>query len=137
MESFFPPILDEKPIPPSRAERFLSLIAGASVLPVMVLQMADVVPVHSIQEAFRGRGIPSLEPIGTVIDLLFAPLHGVVSMTSPQVAAMVQSAPNGFASAVYFGALTLCVGSLTGSAIMAMRRNRKSRFGAISDARSW
>ncbi|VWC78477.1 hypothetical protein BLA39750_01024 [Burkholderia lata] len=137
MNSFFPHTVDDKSLPPSRAERLLSLIAGASLLPVVVLQMFDVVPAQAMQEALLGRGMPSLETIGTAIDGLFAPLHGAAGIANPQIAGMVESASKGIAPAMYFGAMTLCLGSVAGSAMLAMRRNRKGLAGGMSDTRSW
>ncbi|MBK1902111.1 MULTISPECIES: hypothetical protein [Burkholderia] len=137
MNSFSPHTVDDKPISPSRAERFLSLIAGASLIPVMVLQMVEAVPAHALQEALQGRGMPSLEAIGTVIDRLFAPLRGVAGMSNSQIAAVVELVSNWGASAVYYGALMLCVGSLAGSAMLAMRRDQKRVTRRMGDARSW
>ncbi|MDN7445287.1 hypothetical protein QZM64_39650 [Burkholderia cepacia] len=137
MNSFFPHTVDDKLISPSRAERFFSSIAGASLLPVVVLQMVSAVPVHALQAALQGKGMPSLEAIGTVIDRLFAPLHGVAGMSNPQIAGLVEVGSNGGALAVYYGALTLCVGSLASSAFLAMRRDQKRVTSRMGDARSW
>ncbi|WP_176042841.1 hypothetical protein [Burkholderia stabilis] len=137
MNSFFPHTVDDKPISPSRAERFLSLIAGASLIPVVVVQMVEAVPAHALQEALQGRGMPSLEAIGMAIDRVFAPLRGVAGISNSQIAAVVEVASNGAASAVYYGALMLCVGSLAGSAMLAMRRDQKRVTSRMGDARSW
>ncbi|KKL36414.1 hypothetical protein A8D95_33110 [Burkholderia cenocepacia] len=103
----------------------------------MVLQMVEAVPAHALQEALQGRGMPSLEAIGTVIDRLFAPLRGVAGMSNSQIAAVVELVSNWGASAVYYGALMLCVGSLAGSAMLAMRRDQKRVTSRMGDARSW
>lgn len=131
MNTFFPhKSIEQKPLPPSKAERISSWIGSAALVPVVSLQVIGAVPLHAIRDAGLG-------PIGRAADRICDLFHGIVSEAVPQAESWAEAFPVAVAHGVYFGALTLFAAAFAASVSLGMLREQKNFARRMGDRRCW
>lgn len=131
MSTFFPtnPI-DQKPLPPSRAERFSSWVFGFALVPVMSLQMIGAVPLHAARDSGLGM-------LGGAVDSICDRFHGLLSSSVPHSASWTAALPGAVTQGVYFGALALTISALALSVALGWRREQINFHRRMGDAKCW
>lgn len=131
MNTFFPhKAVDQKPLRPSKTERVASWIIGASLVPVLALQMIGAVPLHAVRDSGLGA-------IGGAVDSVFDLFHGIVSAAVPHVEGWAEALPVTVVQGVYFGSVTVFSGAFAARVLLGMRREQKNFLRRVGDTRSW
>lgn len=132
MNNFFPPkTIEQKPFPPSIAERIFSQVFGAAVALAVAMQMIGAVRGNVTRDALAQYGFSG---VGHVLDTGFELFHGFLSGPVPQVASWVETLPAAIMQGAYVGLLILAVGSFVTGFLLAVRREQRS---SVRDTRSW
>lgn len=131
MNAFFPPgALEQKPLPPSKAERISSRLISVALVPALALQVIGAVPRHALRDVGFGA-------VGEALDGFFDLFHGALSAAIPRAASWAEALGVTAAQVLYFGAVTVLAGAFAASVVFGMRRTQKNFDRRVGGPRCW
>ncbi|MBB5547382.1 hypothetical protein [Paraburkholderia fungorum] len=134
MNNFFPPNIEQKPLPTSKTERIFSQVFGAAVALAVALQMIGAVQLNVVRDALAQYGFGG---VGHVLDIGFELFHSVLSGPVPQVASWTEMLPAATMHNGYLAVLTLAIGFFATSFSLAIHREQTNFARGMGDTRSW